>query len=177
MALCTKHCTKKAPLLVHLWVHHSRLLFLLHIEAAGWQRLLTLDWLQCLSSVTIAAAHILKIAALIRMRRDFSGFANWWQQVTEEEEEWLTANDIRSSYKRANCRTSPVSDWLSSVAWHEFGVILVLVSCQEEQRHNSLSTCWTCECSQNDLNTSQIQLKLYNRKEKPLWLKYSKSSL
>ena len=80
MALCTKHCTKKAPLLVHLWVHHSRLCFLLHIEAAGWQRLLTLDWLQCLSSVTIAAAHILKIAALIRMRRDFSGFANWWQQ-------------------------------------------------------------------------------------------------
>ena len=145
-----------APLLVHLWVHHSRLRFLLHIEAAGRQRLLTLNWLQCLSSVTIADQHhILKIAAaLIKMRKDFSGFANWWQQETEEEEEWLTANDIRSSYKRANCRTSPLIDWLSSVTWHEFGVILVLVSCQADQGHNSLSTCWACECSQNYLNVT-----------------------
>ena len=135
-----------APLLVHLRVLHSRLLFLLHIEAAGWQRLLTLDWLQCLSSVTRAASHILYIAAtLIREKRDFSGFANWWQQGNRRRRRMVDSKwhkkqlqtrqlqDVTREWLVVQCRLT----WI----WSDSGSGQL----PGRQMHNSISTCWTGE--------------------------------
>ena len=166
-----------APLLVHLWVHHSRLRFLLHIEAAGWQRLLTLDWLQCLSSVTRAAASYIEHSSIDKDEERF-----FWlcKLVTARDRRRRRMVDSKWHKKQLQTRQlqNVTADWLVvqchlTWIWSDSGSGQL----PGRERHNSLSTCWTCECCQNDLNTSQIQLKLYNRKEKPLRLKYSKSSL